>query len=103
MELIDVPSASAGALYDLNFFMVERAEGWRVSCELNTDLFRPETVVRMLDQFHEIFEAIANPERKISELHAGLAEAAPRADKDSTVARMIPSLGAGSGDRPGRP
>lgn len=90
MELIDVPSASAGALYDLNFFMVERAEGWRVSCELNTDLFRPETVVRMLEQFHEIFDAIArDPERKISELHAGLGEP-PATNKDSTVTRMIP-------------
>jgi thioesterase domain-containing protein len=90
MELIDVPSASAGALYDLNFFMVERAEGWRVSCELNTDLFRPETVVRMLDQFREIFDAIAqNPERKISELHAGLGEPGAT-DRNSTVNRMIP-------------
>ncbi len=90
MELIDVPSTSAGALYDLNFFMVERTEGWRLSCELNTDLFRPETVVRMLDQFRDIFAAVAHdPERRISELHASPVEAEAR-NKNSTVTRMIP-------------
>jgi len=28
-----MPSKSQGALYDLNFFMVEREAGWRLSLE----------------------------------------------------------------------
>jgi amino acid adenylation domain-containing protein len=46
--LVDIPSQSAGALYDLNFFMVERPEGWRTSCEYNTDLFDAGSVEAML-------------------------------------------------------
>lgn len=90
MELVDVPSTSAGALYDLNFFMVERAEGWRLSCELNTDLYRPETVLRMLEQFREIFEAIAHdPARRISELRTGAPELAA-AQPSATIVGLIP-------------
>ena len=38
------PSFNAGALYDLSFFMVRRPEGWRISCEGDTDLYDVETV-----------------------------------------------------------
>ena len=40
-QLVDMPSRSAGPICDVNFFMVERPEGWRLSCEFNTDLYRP--------------------------------------------------------------
>jgi hypothetical protein len=33
------PSFNAGALYDVNFFMVRHPEGWRISCEGDTDLY----------------------------------------------------------------
>ena len=67
MRLIDVPSKSAGALYDLNFFMVERPDGWRASCELNTDLYEPETVQGMLAEFRALLEQIAaKPDCRIS-------------------------------------
>ena len=92
MELIDLPSTSAGALYDLNFFMVERVDGWRLSCELNTDLYRPATVVRMLEQLREILEAIAlDPAGKISALRTGAAEL-PALDlaPNPTVALLVP-------------
>ncbi len=39
LTLTAIPSVSPGAIYDLNFFMVERADGWRASCEYNTDLY----------------------------------------------------------------
>ncbi len=58
IALIDLPSQSAGALYDLNFFMVERPEGWRVSCEYNTDLFLPETVTSLLQGYVTLLGAI---------------------------------------------
>ena len=49
--LIDLPSLPAGAIYDLNFFMVERPDGWRFSCQFNTDQFEPETARRLLSYF----------------------------------------------------
>lgn len=68
-DLIDMPSISAGAMYDLNFFMVERPEGWRFSCEFSTALFERATVVRMLDHFERIADALtANEHLKVSEL-----------------------------------
>jgi amino acid adenylation domain-containing protein len=64
--LIDLPSRSAGALYDLNVFMVERPEGWRVSCEFNTDLFAPATVDGLLERFGVLLRAVvADPDRSI--------------------------------------
>ena len=44
LTLTAIPSMSPGAIYDLNFFMVERADGWRASCEYNTDLYEPATI-----------------------------------------------------------
>ncbi len=67
LTLTAIPSRSPGAIYDLNFFMVERADGWRASCEYNTDLYEPATIVRMLQQFQRLLEGIAaNPEQRIS-------------------------------------
>ena len=67
--LTDLPSRSAGALYDLNFFMVERPEGWRISCEYNTDLFEPATVERMIDHFRNLMlSATDAPDERIAAL-----------------------------------
>jgi thioesterase domain-containing protein len=67
IKLTAVPSKSPGAIYDLNFFMVERADGWRASCEYDTGLFDRETVQRMLRQFQALLEGIvSDPARRIS-------------------------------------
>lgn len=69
VKFVDLPSRSPGALYDLNVFMVERPEGWRLSCEYNTDLFKPNTITGMLEHLRSLFQAIAaNPRQRISEL-----------------------------------
>ncbi|MGB0465982.1 MAG: non-ribosomal peptide synthetase [Pontibacterium sp.] len=66
--LVDLPSTSAGALYDLNFFMVERPEGWRFSCEYNRGLFEGETVERFLGHLENLFKAVtAQPGQRLSE------------------------------------
>jgi thioesterase domain-containing protein/acyl carrier protein len=71
LTLTAIPSKSPGAIYDLNFFLVERAEGWRASCEYNTDLYDAATVDRMLDHLRVLFDGIAgDPARRISELPA---------------------------------
>jgi thioesterase domain-containing protein len=68
LTLTAIPSLSPGALYDLNFFLVERAEGWRASCEYNPDLYEGTTVRRLLSRFQALLEGIeANPVRRISE------------------------------------
>ena len=67
--LIDMPSLPAGAIYDLNFFMVERPDGWRFSCQYNTDQFERETAERLLAYCQNALEcAVAHPQRRLSEL-----------------------------------
>ncbi len=66
-KLIDIPSFSPGGLYDLNFFMVERPEGWRLSCEYKTDLFENATICRMLGHLQNILRAAAaDPQRRLA-------------------------------------
>lgn len=68
-ELIDMPSVSAGALHDLNLFMVERPDGWRLSCDHNTELFDPVSVERLLAHFERLLTAaVAQPHAAISRL-----------------------------------
>lgn len=52
------PSFNAGALYDLNFFMVRRPEGWRISCEGDTDLYDVETIDRHLATWRDVLETV---------------------------------------------
>jgi non-ribosomal peptide synthetase component F/thioesterase domain-containing protein len=66
-----MPSKSQGALYDLNFFMVEREAGWRLSIEYNTDLYSQATVQQMLNDFLAVLEGIAsNPSRRLADFVA---------------------------------
>ncbi|MCW1886943.1 amino acid adenylation domain-containing protein [Luteolibacter flavescens] len=69
VELIPIPSRSAGAIFDLHFFIVERAEGWRLSCDFSTDLYDHATAWRMLGHYRQLLEGIAeNPQKNLSEL-----------------------------------
>ncbi|MBN3852567.1 condensation protein [Paraburkholderia sp. Ac-20340] len=52
------PSFNAGALYDLNFFMVRRPEGWRISCEGDLDLYDVETIDGYLAKWRAMLEAV---------------------------------------------
>ncbi|MGH9683825.1 MAG: condensation domain-containing protein [Candidatus Acidiferrales bacterium] len=68
LRMSTMPSKSQGALYDLNFFIVEREAGWRLSVEYNTDLYLEATAQQMLSHFRELLEAIVeNPNRRLSE------------------------------------
>ena len=47
-----------------------RTEGWRLSCEYNSDLYNPDTVRRLLDSYRITLEQVAiNPLRRISEIY----------------------------------
>jgi len=78
--LVDLPSLVAGAIYDLNLFMVERPDGWRFSCQFNTDQFEPETANRLLRYFQSALEsAVERPTSRVSDLrlaHPALSDAA---------------------------
>jgi len=68
LSMNPVPSKSPGAIYDLNFFMVQRSDGWRLSCEYDCDLYEAVAVNRMIGQLRYLLtEIAANPDRKISE------------------------------------
>lgn len=68
-SLVDLPSLPTGAIYDLNFFMVERPDGWRFSCQYNTEQFEAETAERLIVYFQNVMEsAISNPSKRISDL-----------------------------------
>jgi aspartate racemase len=54
--------------------MVERAEGWRASCEYNTDLYQVASVRQMLANFRSVLESIAAKQSgRLSELAIKLA------------------------------
>src|SRR5712672_301258 len=68
INMTPVPSKSPGAIYDLNFFMVQRSDGWRLSCEYDCDMYESSTVNRLIGQLRHLLEQIvANPNRKLSE------------------------------------
>jgi Condensation domain len=68
LSMNPVPSKSPGAIYDLNFFMVQRSDGWRLSCEYDRDMYDAATVNRMIGQLRHLFQEIVdNPNRRLSE------------------------------------
>lgn len=68
-RLTAIPSRSPGAIFDLHFFMVERADGWRASCDFARDLFDRETAERLLCHFETFLDAAAGaPDVPLSEL-----------------------------------
>jgi non-ribosomal peptide synthetase component F/thioesterase domain-containing protein/acyl carrier protein len=101
IRMSSMPSKSQGALYDLNFFIVERAAGWRLSLEYNTDLYAEVTAKEMLETFRHVIDTVAmNPHLRISDilketgpLHerclvpsTGTTGSAPPADADRATA-----------------
>ena len=91
-DLIDMPSLPAGAIYDLNFFMVERPDGWRFSCQFNTDQFESATAERLLAYVQSALESgVADPERRVSELNVcGPGEARLLLDKLNDTRTLYP-------------
>ncbi|MDX2263491.1 MAG: condensation domain-containing protein [Hyphomicrobiales bacterium] len=81
VAIVSMPSHSTGALWDLNFYMVGREEGWRLSCEANAALFDPASVEHFLKLWRQTMEAaVAAP-------HARLSQMAPFDDAGERVER----------------
>jgi thioesterase domain-containing protein len=100
MALTAIPSKSPGAIYDLNFFMVERADGWRLSCEYDIELFAAPSIDRMLWQLQMLMEGIeANPALKVSQLRLVMEQEARKVPRDGGN-RPVPSAPAASAPVP---
>jgi thioesterase domain-containing protein/acyl carrier protein len=87
LSVIDMPSVTPGALYDLNFFMVERPEGWRASCEYNGDLYTPTTIESILRRFQTLLGSVtAGPDRRLADFPLFVSEDKP----EKTAAQLLP-------------
>ena len=76
VTMTTMPSKSQGALYDLNFFLVEREIGWRLSLEYRTGLYTEGTAESLLQHFQEILRQIADaPQGTIARLELSTTEA----------------------------
>ena len=58
-SLVSLPSHSSGAVWPLNFFMIGRDEGWRLSCEADAALYTPATVQGLVEAWRDCLEALA--------------------------------------------
>ncbi|MCF3935172.1 condensation domain-containing protein [Acuticoccus sp. M5D2P5] len=68
-ELSSAPSHAPGAIYDLNFMVVGRPSGWRISIEYKSDLFRKETAETLLAMWRDtIAFALDHPDRPLADL-----------------------------------
>jgi len=69
LRMFDMPLTSAGAIYELNIAIMNRQDGWHLSCEYNTDLFESETITRLLGHFRNLLCAAGDdPACRISKL-----------------------------------
>ncbi len=58
LALTAVPSLSPGALRPLTVFMVERADGWRLSCEVDSHVVSQQAGLRLLEDFQRLLRVI---------------------------------------------
>lgn len=57
--LVSLPSFSSGTQWPLNFYMIGRDEGWRLSCEADAGLYEPATVEALLGAWRLCLETLA--------------------------------------------
>ncbi|MEQ1648928.1 MAG: condensation domain-containing protein [Hyphomicrobiaceae bacterium] len=92
VDLVSLPSQPTGAQYDLLFFMVKRAEGWRLACESSRALYDAATVDRILVLWECALKAlISGTDAKIDlgvlpGSHLTAAQAVPEAPQSSLSA-----------------
>ncbi len=59
ITLVSLPSVSTGALFDLGFFMVQRPEGWRISCDYVLGRHDDAAVHDLLEAWRREMESLA--------------------------------------------
>jgi thioesterase domain-containing protein/acyl carrier protein len=69
LTIMPIRSVSPGSIFELSLGVVERDEGTRLQLEYNTELFKDDTIRRMLDDLQNILHsAVLNSSRAISDL-----------------------------------
>jgi non-ribosomal peptide synthetase component F len=88
--------------FDFELALDETPNGLRGRFDYNTDLFRPETAVRLCDQYQALLERIiANPAKRLSELAGFIpprSAVAPNGDVRPDFPRRAPTAAAASPD-----
>ncbi|SKA32896.1 condensation domain-containing protein [Consotaella salsifontis] len=93
MELLSVPSHAPGAIYDLNFVMVGRPNGWRMALEYNADLFDRATAENLLEHWQSAFAiAFEHSEKTIGEMGFPVIGTRPRISDAERLARIEQTL-----------
>ena len=88
-----LPSKSVGAFVDLNFFLVERADGWRASVEVSHDVFLAASGDALLAKFERVLQAIvSHPEARVSQLLAGIRLCLTGAAKITIASLSVPAF-----------
>jgi thioesterase domain-containing protein len=95
-----LPSFSAGAQWDLNFFLVWRDEGWRMSCDADIDLYDEATVTELLDGWRTCLEAlVTSPDQRLADCPA-IADIPTRAKTKPSEAPSTEASGPGGHREP---
>ncbi|MBX9602040.1 MAG: amino acid adenylation domain-containing protein [Bryobacteraceae bacterium] len=69
LNVTSLPSETPGSMYDLNIYVIERAEGLRVNVDYDTDLFDHGTIERVVANYLTLLQAILDdPSRTVAEL-----------------------------------
>jgi len=79
-NLVSLPSFSSGTQWPLNFYMIGRDEGWRLSCEADAGLYEPATVEALLDAWRLCLETLATAADGPLAANAALAGIAARGE-----------------------
>uniref|UniRef100_UPI0025E33F01 condensation domain-containing protein n=1 Tax=uncultured Nitratireductor sp. TaxID=520953 RepID=UPI0025E33F01 len=92
-ELISAPSQSPGVIYDLNFIMIGRPTGWRMSVEYNTDLFDEATAQELLDLWQKTYAfALDDPQARIGDVAGPVRAAASPGKKTAQPVSRLEAL-----------
>ena len=63
-----LPSSDIGSKFDLTLYVVESADEMKLDLLYNADLFKPERMVEMLEQFKHLLEQIVeDPDKRINQ------------------------------------
>jgi thioesterase domain-containing protein len=93
LAMTALPSKSVGSFIDMNFFLVERADGWRASVEVSRDVYRPSTGDVLLEKFERVLAAIVtNPDARLSQLLTGIPLCLTGAPKVASVSLTTPTF-----------
>lgn len=83
-NLVSLPSCSSGSQWPLNFYMIGRDEGWRLSCEADAKLYDLRTARGLLEAWRLCFEALAtSADGRLADCPA-LQAISPRAGENGT-------------------